>query len=105
MTELLVEFSSSAYLTDTLLSRFTRIPALGQGFEFLLVIGQLLLQHGKLLNELPEHLLAQGRQFGLFGLELADDCLAKLRHSLGDHNAIFVQQPMYLIQVVFQTWI
>src|SRR5262245_12505210 len=32
----------------------------GQGFELLLVIGQLLLQGGKLLNQLPKHLLAQG---------------------------------------------
>jgi len=50
----------------------------GQGFALLLVIGQLLLQSGTLVNELPEHLLAQGREFGLCGLELADDCLAKL---------------------------
>src|SRR5215510_4143748 len=68
-----------------------------QGFELLLVIGQLLLQGGKLLHQLPKHLLAQGRELVLFGLKLADHGLTKLRHSFGYHNAILVHQPVHFI--------
>jgi hypothetical protein len=69
----------------------------GQSFELLLVRGQLLLQSGTLVNALAAHLLAQRRECGLVGLELADDCLAKLRHPFGDHNAICVQPSVSLM--------
>src|SRR5215510_5712224 len=68
-----------------------------QGFELLLIIGELLLQGGKLVHQLPKHLLAQGREFVLLRLKLTDDRLAKLRHPFGDHDPIFVQQPVYFI--------
>jgi hypothetical protein len=57
----------------------------------------LLLQSGQLVNELPAPLLAQRREFGLVGLERADDCLAQRRHPFGNHNAIVVQPPVDLI--------
>ena len=30
-------------------------------------------------------------------VDLADDCLAQLRHPFGDHHPIFVPQPVYLM--------
>src|SRR5215510_14363714 len=69
----------------------------GQGFELLLVIGQLLLQGGKLLNQLPKHLLAQGRELVLCGFQLADHGLPELRHPFGHHNPILVQQSVHFI--------
>src|SRR4029450_4653197 len=69
----------------------------GQGFELLLVIGQLLLQGGKLVNKLPKHLLAERREFVLLGLQFSDDRLAKLRYPLGDHDPILVHEPMHFI--------
>src|SRR6266446_10098032 len=45
----------------------TRGMGRGQGFELLLIRGELLLQGGKLLSQLPKHLLAQGSELVLFG--------------------------------------
>src|SRR6266568_1860076 len=69
----------------------------GQGFELLLVIGELFLQGGKLLNQFPKHLLAQGSELVLFGFKLTDHGLTKLRHPFGHHNAILVHQPVHFI--------
>src|SRR5215471_16642527 len=64
------------------------------GFEFLLVIGQLLLQQDKLVHELPKQLVAQRRELVLVGLKLADHGLSELCHPCGDHDDICVQEPM-----------
>src|SRR6266478_4142238 len=71
--------------------------ALGQGVQFLLIVGELRLQSGKLLNQLPKHLLAQGSELVLFGLKLTDHGLTKLRHPFGDHDPILVQQPVHFM--------
>src|SRR5262245_10695225 len=68
-----------------------------QGVEFLLIIGQLLLQSRKLLNQLPKHLLAQRCELVLFGLELLHHGLTKLRHPFGHHDAILLHQSMHFI--------
>ena len=67
------------------------------GFEFLLVIGQLLLQQGKLVHELPKQLLAQGRELVLFGLKLANHDVTEWRYAFREDKAILVQQPVDVI--------
>src|SRR5262249_49059126 len=69
----------------------------GQGGEFLLIIGQLLLQSRKLLHQFPKHLLAQRCELVLFGHELLHHGLTKLRHPFGHHDAILMHQSMHFI--------
>jgi hypothetical protein len=65
---------------------------LGQAFELLLVIGDLLLSGDTLLNQLPTHLLAHSRERVLLGLELLHHGLMELRHPFGNHDPLFVHQ-------------
>src|SRR2546422_8408105 len=66
----------------------------GHGFEFLLVIGQLLLQHSKLVHKFPKHLLAERRQFVLLSLQDANDRLAKLR---SEEHTSELQSRLHLV--------
>jgi hypothetical protein len=70
---------------------------LGQAFELLLVIGDLLLSGDTRLNQLPKHLPAHSRERVLLGLERLHHGLMARRHPCGNHDPLFVHQSVHVI--------